>query len=56
MRTGLDSIEAAIAGNPPRDRRHAIAHLVYVEDPDGRRFGELGVVAQFSANWMSAGP
>ncbi|OYN74619.1 amidohydrolase [Mycolicibacterium sphagni] len=55
-RTGLDSIEAAIAANPPRDRRHAVAHLVYVEDPDSQRFGKLGVIAQFSANWMSADP
>jgi predicted amidohydrolase YtcJ len=29
---------------------------VYVEDPDSARFGELGVIAQFSANWMSADP
>ncbi|KUI21407.1 twin-arginine translocation pathway signal protein [Mycobacterium lehmannii] len=55
-RVALDAIERAAAANPPRDRRHAIAHLVYVEDPDSRRFGELGVVAQFSANWMSADP
>ena len=55
-RTALDSIERAIAANPPRDRRHTVAHLVYVEDPDSQRFGELGVVAQFSANWMSADP
>lgn len=55
-RTGLDSIEAAIAANPPRDRRHTVAHLVYVEDPDSQRFGKLGVIAQFSANWMSADP
>ena len=55
-RTALDSIERAIARNPPRDRRHTIAHLVYVEDPDSARFGELGVIAQFSANWMSADP
>ncbi len=55
-RTALDSIERAIAANPPRDRRHAIAHLVYVEDSDNRRFGQLGVVAQFSANWLSADP
>ncbi|WP_006240922.1 amidohydrolase [Mycolicibacterium tusciae] len=55
-RTALDSIERAIAANPPRDRRHTVAHLVYVQDPDSRRFGELGVVAQFSANWMSADP
>jgi predicted amidohydrolase YtcJ len=55
-RTGLDSIEAAIAANPPRDRRHTVAHLVYVEDPDSQRFAKLGVIAQFSANWMSADP
>ncbi|KDF01754.1 twin-arginine translocation pathway signal protein [Mycolicibacterium aromaticivorans JS19b1 = JCM 16368] len=55
-RTALDSIEAAIAVNQPRDRRHTIAHLVYVQDPDSRRFGKLGVTGQFSANWMSADP
>lgn len=55
-RVGLDAIERAIAANPPRDRRHAIAHLVYVEDTDAPRFGQLGVTAQFSANWMSADP
>ena len=55
-RTALDAIEAATATNPPRDRRHTIAHLVYVEDPDNARFHELGVTAQFSANWMSADP
>jgi predicted amidohydrolase YtcJ len=55
-RTALDSIEAAIAANPPRDRRHTIAHLVYVQDPDSQRFAKLGVIGQFSANWMSADP
>ncbi|MDG5482048.1 amidohydrolase [Mycolicibacterium gadium] len=55
-RVALDSIERAIAANPPRDRRHTVAHLIYVQDPDNQRFGELGVVAQFSANWMSADP
>jgi len=55
-RTGLDSVEAAMAANPPRDRRHTIAHLVYVEDADNARFGQLGVIAQFSANWISADP
>lgn len=55
-RVGLDAVERAIAANPPRDRRHAIAHLVYVEDSDNPRFGRLGVTAQFSANWMSADP
>lgn len=55
-RVGLDAIERAMAANPPRDRRHAVAHLVYVEDSDAPRFAELGVTAQFSANWMSADP
>jgi predicted amidohydrolase YtcJ len=55
-RTALNCIEEAIAHNPPRDRRHTIAHLVYVEDPDSGRFADLGVIAQFSANWMSADP
>ncbi|KUI29163.1 twin-arginine translocation pathway signal protein [Mycobacterium sp. IS-1742] len=55
-RVALDGIERAIAANPPRDRRHAIAHLVFVEDTDNPRFGALGVTAQFSANWMSADP
>jgi predicted amidohydrolase YtcJ len=55
-RVALDAIQEAIAANPARDRRHTIAHLVYVEDPDNQRFKELGVIAQFSANWMSADP
>ncbi|WP_334174355.1 amidohydrolase [Pseudoxanthobacter sp.] len=55
-RVALDSIERAMAANPPRDRRHTIAHLVYVEDSDNPRFGKLGVTAQFSANWASADP
>jgi predicted amidohydrolase YtcJ len=55
-RTALDAFEAAIAGNPQRDRRHAIAHNVLTEDSDIPRFGKLGVTAQFSANWMTADP
>lgn len=55
-REALDAIEAAMKANPPRDRRHSIAHLVYVDDADNPRFGKLGVVAQFSANWMSSDP
>ncbi|WP_204807471.1 amidohydrolase [Mycobacterium riyadhense] len=56
VRIALDAIEAAIKANPPRERRHSIAHLVYVDDTDVPRFGELGVIAQFSGNWMSADP
>lgn len=55
-RVALDAIEKAIATNPKRDRRNAIAHLVYVEDSDNPRFAKLNVTAQFSANWSSADP
>lgn len=55
-RTALDSIEAAAKVNPARERRHTVAHLVYLEEPDSRRFGDLGVIAEFSANWFSADP
>jgi predicted amidohydrolase YtcJ len=56
VRVALDAIADAIAANPARDRRHAVAHLVYVEGDDNERFGKLGVIAQFSANWLSADP
>lgn len=55
-RIALDAIEAAIAVNPARDRRHTIAHLELVDDADLPRFARLGVIAQFSANWMAADP
>lgn len=55
-RIALDAIEAAIAANPARDRRHTIAHLELVDDADLPRFARLGVIAQFSANWMAADP
>lgn len=56
VRSALDAIEAAIRTNPSRDRRHTIAHLEFVDDTDQPRFGQLGVIAQFSANWLSADP
>lgn len=55
-RCALDAIEAAIAANPPRDRRHAIAHLQIVDESDLPRFAELGVIAQFSPNWIAVDP
>jgi predicted amidohydrolase YtcJ len=55
-RLALDAMAAAVRANPDHDRRHTIAHLVLVEDSDIPRFAELGVNAQFSANWMSADP
>lgn len=50
-RLSLDAIEAAIKANPPRDRRHALAHLLVVSPQDIPRFGRLGVTAQFQAQW-----
>ncbi len=50
-RLTLDAIEATIAANPPRDRRHAIAHLQGVDEADLARFAPLGVIAQVSAQW-----
>ena len=41
-RIALDAIAAAIAANPPRDRRHTIAHLELVDDTDLPRLGQLG--------------
>lgn len=55
-RVALDAIEQAMKVNKPRLRRHAIAHLVYVDDADMPRFGKLDVTAQFSANWSSGDP
>lgn len=56
VRVALDAFEAAISKNPARDRRHSIAHLIYVDDADSARFAKLGIGAQFSANWFSADP
>ncbi|MBN9019161.1 MAG: amidohydrolase [Rhizobiales bacterium] len=53
-RLTLDAVEGAIRVNPPRDRRHAIAHLTLVDPQDEPRFAELGVIAQFSAQWAVA--
>ncbi|MGC2781484.1 MAG: amidohydrolase [Bradyrhizobium sp.] len=53
-RLTLDAIEAAIKANPPRERRHAIAHLTLVDPEDEPRFAKLGVIAQFSAQWAVA--
>ena len=52
-RLSLDAFEAAIKANPPRDRRNALAHLILIDPADVPRFGKLGVVAQFSAQWAT---
>jgi predicted amidohydrolase YtcJ len=51
IRLTLDAIENAIKTNPPRDRRHTIAHNVIVDDADLPRYAELGVIGQFSTQW-----
>lgn len=56
VRLALDAFEAAIRTNPSRDRRHTIAHNVLIDEADLPRISELGVFAQFSANWHSADP
>jgi len=55
-RLSLDAFEAAIKANPPRDRRNALAHLLLVSPDDVGRFGGLGVVAEFSAQWAVPDP
>lgn len=56
VRLALNAFEAALNSNPPRDRRHTIAHNVLIDDSDLPRYGQLGVFGQFSANWHSADP
>jgi predicted amidohydrolase YtcJ len=56
VRLTLDAIEEAIAANPPRDRRHSLAHLPLVSDADLTRFAKLGVIAQSSAQWAVLDP
>ncbi len=51
VRLALDAVEAAIKANGQRDRRHAIAHMGLIADDDLPRFVDLGVIAQFSAQW-----
>jgi predicted amidohydrolase YtcJ len=55
-RLTLDAIEAAIASNPPRDRRNALAHQPIVSDADLLRFAKLGVIGQYSIQWAVADP
>lgn len=49
VRLALDAVAAAIKVNGKRDRRHTISHLSLIDDEDIKRFGDLDVIAQFSA-------
>ena len=54
VRAGLDAIARAQAANGPRDRRHQLAHIGVADAADIPRFGELGVVANFTPLWAQA--
>lgn len=56
VRIMLDAVEAAIAANPPRDRRFVVSHGNSVHPDDIARFAELGVVYDSSGAWMSYDP
>ena len=52
----LDAVEAAIAANPDRDRRHTISHTSLVHPNDVPRFAELGVIGDFQTSWATLDP
>ncbi|MCP3940292.1 MAG: amidohydrolase [Desulfobacteraceae bacterium] len=56
VRIALDAVEAATKINPKRDRRHALAHSLYIADQDVPRFAKLNVVAQMSPQWAMPDP
>ena len=54
VRMSLDAVEAAIAANEARDRRHTIAHAMYIqEEYDLPRFAELDVITSMSMQWAA---
>lgn len=50
-RSALDAIERAQRTNPPRDRRHTLAHTILVDPADIPRFRELKVIWQSTPAW-----
>jgi predicted amidohydrolase YtcJ len=53
VRMSLDGIEAASAANKTRDRRHTIAHAIYIQEDDLSRFAELDVITSMSIQWAT---
>jgi predicted amidohydrolase YtcJ len=51
VRDALDAVERARRDNPPRDRRHHVAHLALVDAADLPRFAELDVTADVQPLW-----
>ena len=56
VRTALDAFEFARKANGPRDARHTLAHLALIDEPDLRRFRELGVIANMAPAWNRGDP
>ncbi|HVS13321.1 MAG TPA: amidohydrolase [Thermoanaerobaculia bacterium] len=56
IRSSLDALEAAARDNPPRLRRHHLAHIQLVAPADQPRFRELGVFANIQPLWAYADP
>ena len=62
VRTALDALERAVGRNGPRERRHRIEHLEYVDAADVPRLASLGVTASMQpvhcdpaiiGNWLA---
>lgn len=51
VRDGLDAIAHAIEVNPPRERRHQLAHIALIHPDDLPRFAKLGVTADIQPLW-----
>lgn len=56
VRLLLDAVEAAIAVNPPRDRRHVVTHGSLIHPDDRKRFAELGMTYDTTGSWMALDP
>jgi predicted amidohydrolase YtcJ len=55
-RMALDAIAFAEATNGPRDRRHTIAHTIFVHPDDIARFRRLGAIWQTTPAWAQMTP
>ncbi|MFN8519743.1 MAG: amidohydrolase [Chloroflexota bacterium] len=53
VRETLDALAAARLANGPRDGRHQIAHLQFIDPADLPRFRALGVIANCQPFWAS---
>ena len=56
VRMSLDAIEAATERNEERDRRHTVAHALYIHEDDMPRFAELDAITTMSMQWATPDP